>query len=78
MDFQKSFCKSGYLHKFVTIATKEDAVLERCVKTGCGKKHVIKLVNGAPNIVEYSRFHMREFLIPQHRLFDREFRRVVA
>ena len=74
MNFQKSRCKTGYLHKFITLRSTSDAVEERCVK--CGKKHIIKLVKGEPNVVEYSRWHMREFLIPQHRLFNREFRRV--
>ena len=78
MDFSKSRCRNGYLHKFVTISATQDAVLERCVKQGCGIKHVIKLVKGEPNIVDYARFHAREFLVPQHRLFNREFRRVAV
>lgn len=60
----------------MTIKAIQDAVLERCVKAGCGIKHVIKLVKGEPNIVEYSRWHQREFLIPQHRLFNLEFKKV--
>lgn len=76
MNFQKSRCKGSYLHKFVTIAATQDGVLERCVKAGCGTKHVIKLVNGQPNSVEYARYHKREFLIPQHRLFNKEFKKI--
>lgn len=71
MNFQQSKCKGSFLHKFVNIAATQDAVLERCVK--CGARHVIKLVNGQPNSVEYARYHQREFLIPQHRLFAKEF-----
>lgn len=74
MDFSKSRCRGTYLHKFMTIDSKSDAVLERCIK--CGEKHVIKLDKGEPNIVEYARVHMREFLIPQHRLFLREFQKI--
>jgi len=74
MDFTKSKCKGTFLHKFVSLRAKEDAVEERCIKSGCGKRHIIKLVKGEPNIVEYSRWHQREFLIPQHRLFNKEFR----
>lgn len=76
MNFQKSKCKGPYLHKFVTISGTKDAVLERCVKSGCGKKHIIKLSNGQPNIVDYARYHQREFLVPQHRLFNLEFKRI--
>lgn len=74
MNFIKSRCKGVGLHKFVTLKAHPDAVLERCVK--CGKKHVIKLIKGEPNIVEYARWHQREFLIPQHRLFLKEFQKV--
>ena len=73
MNFQNSYCKSGYLHKFMTISSTPDAVLERCVKPHCGKRHVIKLWKGEPHIVDYARFHMREMLVKQHRLFNREF-----
>lgn len=71
MDFGKSRCKGPYLHKFINVSGTQDAVLERCTK--CGVKHVIKLVKGEPNTVEYARYHMREFLIPQHRLFYKIF-----
>ncbi len=71
MNFAKSRCRGPYLHKFVTICSTEDGVGERCVK--CGQTHVIKLVNGQPNITEYARWHMREFLVPQHRLFQKEY-----
>lgn len=71
MNFANSNCRGSYLHKFVNLQSTNDAVLERCVK--CGKKHVIKLVGGQPNAVEYARYHMREFLIPEHRLFGKEF-----
>lgn len=76
MNFDKSKCRGSYLHKFITLQSHPDAVLERCVK--CGKKHIIKLVKGEPNIIEYSRWHMREFLIPQHSLFNHEFHRTTA
>lgn len=76
MDFSQSRCKTGYLHKFVAIPGTNDGVLERCIKPACGVKHVIKLVNGAPHAVEYARFHCREFLIPQHREFKREFQTI--
>ena len=72
MNFLKSRCNKGYgLHKFTNLSGTQDAVYERCVK--CGAKHIIKLVNGQPNIVDYARYHAREFLIPQHRLFAHEF-----
>lgn len=74
MNFDKSRCKGHGLHKFITLQAQSESVYERCVK--CGKKHVIKLVKGEPNIVEYSRYHMREFLIPQHRLFNYEYQRI--
>lgn len=73
MEFNKSKCRGVYLHKFVSILSTQDAVLERCVK--CGKRHVIKLVKGEPNIVDYARYHQREFLIPQHRLFLKEYQK---
>lgn len=76
MDFRKSRCKTGYLHKFMTMQATQNGVLERCIKPFCGVKHVIKLVKGEPSPVDYARFHMREFLIPQHREFNREFRRI--
>jgi hypothetical protein len=74
MIFLKSKCKGTYLHKFANINAKENAVLERCVK--CGKRHVIRLVKGEPHIVDYARYHQREFLIPQHRLFLHEFQKI--
>lgn len=76
MNFSRSKCRGSYLHKFATISANNDAVLERCVKRGCGVKHVIKLVKGEPNPVEYARFHQREFLIPAHRLFANEYRKI--
>lgn len=74
MTFDKSKCKGSYLHKFVAIFATSDATLERCVK--CGIRHVIKLVNKEPNIVDYARYHQREFLIPQHRLFLHEYQKI--
>jgi len=74
MNFYASKCRGSWLHKFSTISSTQDAVLERCVR--CGKKHVIKLVKGEPNIIEYARWHQKEFLIPQHRLWGHEFQRV--
>lgn len=74
MDFSKSKCIRNRLHKFTVIDSKNDSVLERCVR--CGKKHVIKLVNGGPNTVEYARWHLREFLIPQHPRFGQEFKKI--
>lgn len=74
MNFSKSQCKGRYLHKFITLRGTSDAVEERCVK--CGKRHIIKLVKGEPNIIEYARWHQREFLIPQHPLFLSEFQKI--
>lgn len=74
MLFVKSKCKGRYLHKFITLRAKENAVEERCVK--CGARHIIKLYKGEPNVVEYARYHQREFLIPQHRLFLSEFQKI--
>lgn len=76
MNFQSSKCKGNYLHKFVSIRASDNAVEERCVKAGCGVKHIIKLVNGQPRITEYARFHQREFLVPQHKLFNLEFKKI--
>lgn len=45
--------------------------MERCVR--CGKKNVVKSVKGQVDVTRFARFHMREFLVPQHRLFGREF-----
>lgn len=74
MDLSASQCrKSPFLHKFVTIEDKGD-VLERCVR--CGKKNVVKVSKGQVDLVRYSKMHMREFLIPQHKLFTREFKQV--
>lgn len=71
MDFSASKCKGSFLHKFLTIENHEEGVLERC--TRCGKRNVSKVVKGQVDVVRYSKVHMREFLIPQHRLFLREF-----
>lgn len=71
MDFSASKCKGTYLHKFVTLKDNGNDVLERCVK--CGKKNVIKVSQGQVDIIRYSKLHMREFLIPQHRIFAHEF-----
>lgn len=73
MDFSQSKCrKHPFLHKFATLKDNGSDVLERCVR--CGKKNVVKVFKGQVDIVGYSRKHMREFLIPQHRLFAREFK----
>ena len=71
MNLKPSNCRGSFLHKFITLAGTNDGVLERCVF--CGKKHVIKLVNGAPHTVDYARHHVREFLVPQHRLFYKHY-----
>lgn len=71
MDFSASKCRGVYLHKFATITDNGESVLERCVK--CGKRNVVKAVKGQVDIVRYSQQHQREFLIPQHRLFGKEF-----
>lgn len=75
MDFSPSHCrKHPFLHKYVTVQENAGDVLERCVR--CGKRNAIKTHNGQVDIVRYSKQHMREFLIPQHRLFAREYKRV--
>lgn len=74
MDFSASRCKGTYLHKFLTIKNNSSDVLERCSK--CGKRNIIKVYNGQLDIVRYSKQHLREFLIPQHRLFNKEFQKV--
>lgn len=71
MDFSASKCKGIGLHKFASLKDGGDAVLERCMK--CGEKNVVKVVKGQVDVVRYSQRHMREFLIPQHRLFLHEF-----
>lgn len=72
MNFDASLCKDGrWLHKYITLDSKYDSVLERCLR--CGKKNVIKLVNGVPNNKEYIQHHMREVLFPQHPRFAKEY-----
>lgn len=73
MNFQLSRCRGAWLHKYATVNAKEDAVLERCLR--CGKKHAFKLQNGVPKAEHYAQHHLREFLIPQHRLFAHEYAR---
>lgn len=73
MDFSDSKCrKRPWLHKFITLKDNGDAVLERCVR--CGEKKVIRVVAGQVDIVRFAKHHAREFLIPQHRLFAREYK----
>lgn len=75
MNFDASKCrKTPYLHKFATVQNSGADVLERCLR--CGKKNIIKVVKGQVDVVRYSRQHVREFLIPAHRLFAREFKRI--
>lgn len=74
MDFSASLCKGYWLHKFLTIKENGDDVLERC--TRCGKRNILKIVAQQLDVVRYSKQHMREFLIPQHRLFSREFKKI--
>lgn len=71
MDFTASKCRGSWLHQSTIIAVHPEVIYEQCQR--CGKKHIIKLYRGNPNAVDYARFHMREFLIPQHRLFKKEF-----
>ncbi len=71
MDFSASKCKGYWLHKFLTIEDKGSDVLERCAR--CGKRNVIKVVKQQLDVVRYSKKHMREFIIPQHRLYLHEF-----
>lgn len=70
MNFNASRCRGTWLHKYILLDSKGNSVLERCVR--CGKKLVVKLKNGVPKAETYAQHHMREFLIPQHRLFKHE------
>lgn len=74
MNFDASKCRGSWLHKFATVQDKGDDVLERCLR--CGHRNVIKVVKGQVDVVRYSRQHVREFLIPQHRLFNREYQKI--
>lgn len=71
MDFSASKCKGYWLHKFLTIKDNGEYVLERCAR--CGERNVIKVVAQQLDVVRYSKLHMREFIIPQHRLYLHEF-----
>lgn len=71
MDFTASKCRGTYLHKFITIKDNGEFVFERCVR--CGKRNIVKVVKGQVDVVRYSKKHVREFLIPQHRLWGHEF-----
>lgn len=74
MDFSASICKGSWLHKFITIKDSGSNVLERCTK--CGHRNIVKVVKGQVDVVRYSKQHLREFLIPQHRLFNKEFKKI--
>lgn len=71
MNFNASKCRGTWLHKYYVISNTEEQVFERCLR--CGKKLVFKLYNGVPKATLYAENHMREFLVPQHRLFKHEY-----
>jgi len=75
MEFELSKCKGSYLHKFDLVAEYHyppDAVKERCSR--CGKEVIFKLdANGNADNNKYLKYHARQALIPQHRLWQHEY-----
>lgn len=75
MDFSLSRCKGNWLHRFDIVAEYNGrAVKERCAR--CGKEVVFKLdSNGNASNNEYLKYHARQALLPQHRLYSHEYPR---
>jgi len=71
MIFTASKCKSSWLHRFKIIAQYPEGVQERCEI--CHKKVFLRVINGKSNNTRYIASHMRQVLVPQHRLFIHEY-----
>lgn len=69
--FTKSKCKGNWLHRMQIIGQYSEGVQERCEL--CHKKVFFRIINGKSNNTRYISYHMRQVLIPQHRLFNHEF-----
>lgn len=69
--WNNSKCKGSWLHRFVIGRQWNNGIEEICQI--CGKRKVFKEYDGRINNNEYISFHIRQMLIPQHRLFQHEY-----
>lgn len=69
--FNKSECRSGWLHRFVLSRQFFEGQEEICEI--CKVKVFFRQIEGRVNNQEYIAYHMRQCLFPQHRLFKKEF-----
>ncbi len=68
--FTRSKCRGSWLHRFNMVARYQNGIQERCEI--CGKKVFFRVIDGKSNNTDYISYHMRQVLIPQHRLFFHE------
>lgn len=73
LSWPKSRCKGAWLHRYEFLYQYPETVVEVC--TICGTKIYFKIVDGRIDNLEYIRHHMRQVLLPQHSLFQHEYKK---
>lgn len=69
-SWDNSKCKGTWLHNFNLVAQYENAVKEVCDK--CGKSKVFSIKDGRINNLEYIAYHIKQVLVPEHKLYSHE------
>jgi hypothetical protein len=71
-SWANSNCKGTWLHRFKITEQYGNAVKEVCEI--CGKSKVFKIdESGRTNNLEYVAYHIRQVLVPQHKLYQHEY-----
>lgn len=69
--YLKSECIGGYLHRFNLKQQWFDCVQEVCEI--CGQEEYFQIVDGRIDTLNYGDYHMRQWLVPQHPLYQNEY-----
>lgn len=67
----KSDCGNGWLHRFKLQQQWPDCVQEVCEI--CGQEEFFQVFDGRIDTLNYGDLHMRQWLMPQHPLYQREY-----
>lgn len=72
-SWDNSKCKGIFLHNYQIIHQYPNAVKEICNR--CGKMTIFRIENGRIDNNHYIAHHIRQMLVPQHKLYGNEYRK---
>ena len=71
LSWEKSRCKGSWLHRYELVEEHPNYAKEVCGI--CGKSVFFKICNGRIDNLAYIKYHLRQVLIPQHKLYYHEY-----